>query len=108
MFSLCLSMRSKYLLVRAAQSLLFVPLINVKTGQRYSVVVRCSLITLAQNDLPYMFVGHSEPANCQLLYVFCLSLVVRVNMNRDPCSTSLWGWRKLQFHQFYQRGRSPL
>jgi hypothetical protein len=64
----------KYLLVSAARILLFVPLINPETGQRYSVVVRCSC-SFPLNCVPYVFIGHCEPASVQLLYVFCLILV---------------------------------
>ena len=62
-------------LVRVALNLLHVLHINAQAGQRYSVVVRCSY-SLLQDGVPYMFVGQCEPANCQLLYVFCLLLLV--------------------------------
>lgn len=45
-----------------------------ETGQRYSVVVRCSF-PFSQDCVPYVFIGHCEPARVELLYMFCLILV---------------------------------
>jgi FtsP/CotA-like multicopper oxidase with cupredoxin domain len=51
-----------------------------QTGQRYSVVVRRSYSPFAQDGVLDMFVGHCEPASCQLLYVLCvLSIISRPN-----------------------------
>jgi len=74
MFSLYQSMRWNYLLVRAARILFFALFIKPETGQRYSVVVSCSC-SFPQDCVPYVFIGHCEPASVQLLYVICLILV---------------------------------
>ena len=65
--------------------------VNILAGERGLNLVNCSidqrpnrstllgcckmlLFTFAHDGLPYMFVGHCEPASWQLLYVSCLLL----------------------------------
>jgi hypothetical protein len=84
---------------------------SINQRENRSTLLGCCkmlLFTLAQDGRPYMFIGYCEPASCQLLYVFRILSVARINVNRGPFSPRLWGSWKFQFHQFYKRGRSSL
>ena len=56
---------------------------------RSTLLVGCKmpfLFLLVQGGVPHAFVGLCEPTNWQLLCVFCLLLVARINVNRDTCA----------------------
>ena len=67
---------------------------SINQRQNRATLLGCCkmiLFTLAQDGVPYVFVGQCEPTSFQLLYVICLSLVVRINVNRDPFSPRICG-----------------
>ena len=49
---------------QCGSNLVIIPLINSKTGQRYSVVVRCSYSSMRTMMCLTSVLGHCEPANC--------------------------------------------
>ncbi len=57
---------------------------SINQSRNRTTLLRCCKmlwLIVARDGMPYVFIGLCEPTSVQLLYVFCLILVVRVNVD---------------------------